>query len=820
MPSGTTYDVSDRPPLSTAEILAAIKQAAPPDCDVFEVHSSLSLLSGLSRRPHRWAFLRAVRSLVREGKTLLFPAFTFSYAGGKAFHLQHSPSETGVLADWVLSLPEARRTPSPMFSFVVIGPKLPLFLQADHRDAWSAESVLSRVEKLGGGALMLGAGWDYLSFLHVVEQRFMVPYREFKVFHAKADLGQGPVDPAMQVYVRRRDIRTELDFAAGGRAAEEAGLVKTALLGEGEVKFVSLRHIARLCQERMGTNPFFLLKNGQQTAMDIAQVTQRTQQPVFRIALLSAENPDYLIEALKKQIAATIPTRSIAFYPSQYGNFYSDLTLDDSPLRTFNPHLTIIADTFESLSGCSGQYAIDEETFHLRLNRWHAAVAGWAEASENQVAVFRPMWATASGTFSGEENSARLATILAQNEGIFIDTPSLAAQSAIPLRDPRSWYLARTPWSPQFAKVLAEYLTGIVLDRCGLSVRLIVVDLDNTLWGGVATDDGLEGLALGGDFPGNAFRDFQLLLKSLVQRGIGLAIASKNDRHVALDILDRHPEMVLRREDFADEEIHWEAKTDSVVRLAKRMHLSLSSVMFLDDNPVEREAVRRNLPEVVVPELGNDPVRYCEIVSRIPQLASAGLTSSDRQRGNAFRQLKAVEDARRVAVDSQAFISDLAVTLRFALLNDGNLSRAGQLMTKTNQFNTTLKRYSAADLKALVQQGHQVIVLEIADKFNPPEIMGVAVLQQAVLDTVVLSCRAFGKGVETALFQALAAALFRQSGLYLRVCFTPTDKNHVVISALEALHFTPHNDIWLAGTKSLSLPVSPVKITGLEEIFQ
>ncbi|BCQ37390.1 MULTISPECIES: HAD-IIIC family phosphatase [Erwinia] len=820
----------EREILTTREILFAIHKVLDADCDVIEVHSSIPTLSGLKRGTAKWSFLRAIRELVRQGKTLLFPAFTFSYSAGKEFNIHHSPSETGVLADWVLSLPEARRTPNPIFSFVVIGPKSPLFLNADHHDAYGPRSVFAVLEEQNAGALMLGAAWDYLSFLHKMEQQHAVPYREFKTFNILADFGNGPVDPDMRVYVRRRDINTELNFAAAGLTAEAEGVVTSFALGQGEIKFVWLRTIVNICNREMAASPFFLLQEGNRVAADIANLELQQQQQPFRVALLSAENPDYLVEALKKQLAIAAPSRRFVFYANHYGNFYQDLTLNDSSLRDFKPNLTIIADTLESISGKAGRYALDEESHHSRLQRWHSAVSSWMATSDHQVVVFKPVWSISAPADEGvgasstrydaqvEELAAQLSAELRQRGGILIDTATLAAEAASPLRDPRTWYLARTPWSPQFARAAANRIAGLILDRCGLSVRLIVVDLDNTLWGGVATDDGIEGVALGGDYPGNAHRDFQLLLKSLSQCGIGLAVASKNDADVAWEIIDRHPEMVLQRDDFVDDEIHWQPKADSIQRIASRLNLGLSNIMFLDDNPIEREAVRRTLPQVIVPELGNEPALYCEVLIKTPGLNRALITENDRHRVQSFKQLKTVATARSSASDAFSFIKELNVTLTFSALSSGNSSRAEQLMTKTNQFNTTIKRYSALDLKSLQDRGYTVTVLEVTDKYNPQEIMGVLVMKDEVVDSIVISCRAFGKGIEQAIFHVLTKQTFERFARALRVEFIKTSKNHIVADILSGLKFTEQDGSWTASADSISVAIPAVTLSGLEEL--
>lgn len=819
--------------LRAEDILASIRAIVADDCDVLEVHSSISALAGLRHAPRKWSFLKAIKTLVSEGKTLLFPAFTFSYTRGAGFELNGSPSETGILADWVLELHGAQRTPNPIFSFVVIGPKATQFLAADHRDAYGDASVLGLLRTCRAGALMLGASWNYLSYLHHMEQAMQVPYREYKTFHAPADLGQGPIDPKLKVFVRRSDVTTEPDFAAAGRAAEREGLVRRTGLGCSFAKFLRISHVTEICEREMATNPCFLLKDSGRVMRDINNLQLRAQQPAFRVALLGTENLDGLNHFLDMILAEAAPSRRFEIYSPDYGGMFREVEVAGSELEAFAPSATIFADTMDSICGTANAWQLAPDVVLQRFERWFSTVTNWIDRSEGTVILLRPIWAATplSGDHTHLERRALkakidaliadLAEVLADHGGVLIEPGPLAAANAVTVADPGAWYVGRIPFSNGFSEVLSRRICGALLDLAGLTTRLIVVDMDNTIWGGVIGDDGVDGIALAGDFPGNAYREFQLALKSLLQRGVALAISSKNDEETVFAALDKHPDMVLRRADFVDHEIHWEPKANSISRIIERLNLSPHNVMFLDDNPTERAAVRKALPHVVVPELGNDPVRYCAVLENLPQLNGIRVTESDLKRVQSFHQMKAVSVSRSQATDHDAFIRELDVNVAIAPLTEGTAARAAQLMAKTNQFNSSVRRYDADALAGLQKDGNRVGVIQVSDRFSPPEIMGVMVLKQSgqELDSLVMSCRALGKGVETALIGHIAQNAWDRLARPLKVDFVETARNGIVKTLLETLHFNPSDDGWIASPETVSSALPEVTITGLEEHF-
>jgi FkbH-like protein len=350
--------------------------------------------------------------------------------------------------------------------------------------------------------------------------------------------------------------------------------------------------------------------------------------------------------------------------------------------------------------------------------------------------------------------------------------------------DPRLWLTARVAWTERVHLGLArEYLRFISPYR-GLTRKCIVLDLDNTLWGGVVGEDGIEGIQLGADAPGNAFVAFQRELERLWHRGILLAVCSKNNLDDAMPVFERHPAMVLKREHIAAQRINWQPKSANIRELAAELNIGLDSLVFLDDNPVERAAVRAELPDVLVPELPTDPSQYRAALLELLVFDSLALTTEDRQRGKLY-----AEQAQRREFEASVqgasiadYLAGLNMLVEIEPVNAATLPRVAQLTNKTNQFNLTTRRYSEADIVAMREGGSAVLGMRVTDRFGDNGLVGVAILGPAsdgarAVDTLLLSCRVMGRGVETALLAYLAEQTRRDGATVLRGEFIPTAKN-------------------------------------------
>jgi FkbH-like protein len=390
-----------------------------------------------------------------------------------------------------------------------------------------------------------------------------------------------------------------------------------------------------------------------------------------------------------------------------------------------------------------------------------------------------------SATAAIDEFNAQLRKLAAGNQRIkIIDFAGFVAQHGQQtLGDDRLWHLGRMRLGRaglgHLATLYVRYLSALMLPRR----KCLVLDLDNTLWGGVLGEDGVEGIAIGQEGIGLAFREFQFALKALAQRGVLLAVASKNNLSDAVEVLDHHPEMVLRRKDFACLEIHWNSKAESIVRIAQQLNLGLESLAFWDDEPREREVVRNQYPAVLVPEVPSDPSSYAKAVLCLDCFDVLTLTDEDRRRGEMYR-----EESDRLqwlsaapTADLGEFYRSLKTTVAIEQPDGYTVPRFAQLTHRTNQFNFTTRRYSEGEIRAqLADPSHGGYVISLEDRFGKLGVIGAAMVVRQhdiwQLDTFLMSCRALGRGAEDAFLATIVADAAR-AGAVLRGEFIPTKKN-------------------------------------------
>ncbi len=364
--------------------------------------------------------------------------------------------------------------------------------------------------------------------------------------------------------------------------------------------------------------------------------------------------------------------------------------------------------------------------------------------------------------------------------------------------DDRGWYMAKMPYAPEALPWLARHTAAVLAARLGLSRRCLVLDLDNTLWGGVIGDDGLEGITLGGGADGEAYVDFQIALKELKSRGILLAVCSKNDEAVARAPFREHPEMVLREEDIAAFVANWEPKSANIAALAASLDLGLDSFVFLDDNPYERAEVRRALPQVDVPILPEDPTGFRHAIEDYPYFEPAAFTEADRARAEQYRARARAVELQSAAGSIEDYQAGLDMRAQIGRIDAVNMARVVQLLNKTNQFNLTTRRRNRAELEAfLAAPGTHGLWMRLADRFADHGLIAVALAaeQEAPegrvlgIDTLLMSCRVLGRGVEARLVAALARIAAEAGCVAVEGVYLPTERNAMVAGLYPQLGF-------------------------------
>jgi FkbH-like protein len=356
--------------------------------------------------------------------------------------------------------------------------------------------------------------------------------------------------------------------------------------------------------------------------------------------------------------------------------------------------------------------------------------------------------------------------------------------AARPARDSKFWYTIKSPFTEQVFKAAAADVKAALRANRGMSRKLLILDLDDTMWGGIVGDQGWEGLRLGGhDSVGEAYADFQRAAKSLARRGVALAVVSKNDEEVALAAIDQHPEMLIRRGDLAGWRINWNDKAANIAELVGELNLGLDAAVFIDDNPAERGRVREALPQVLVPEMPAHAAGYADVLRQLDCFDQANLTAEDRGRNEMY----AVERARRQSVgvfsSQEDWLKSLDIQVSAAPLGEGNIKRVVQLLNKTNQMNMSTRRLTQAELESWLrtEAGRGLIALNVADRFGDLGLTGIVSWQRAGDDLelvdFVLSCRAMGRGVERTMAHLAVEAARSDGRRNVRARHIRTERN-------------------------------------------
>ena len=360
--------------------------------------------------------------------------------------------------------------------------------------------------------------------------------------------------------------------------------------------------------------------------------------------------------------------------------------------------------------------------------------------------------------------------------------------------DEAKWLSIRMPFrADALAHLAAEYMR-VLLPLAGRVSKALAVDLDNTLWGGIVGEDGPDGIKLGPDYPGNAFVEFQRALLDLHQRGVILAVCSKNNPGDALEVLSRHPAMLLRPHHFAATRINWNNKAQNLSEIAAELNIDTSALAFVDDDPKERGEIRALMPEVRVIDLPTDPAGYAFALRSAPVFERLAVSAEDKLRGAHYLAERKRVEMKTSSASLEDYYRSLGIKVEFREAGAAALARVTQLTQKTNQFNLTTKRYGEQQIAGFAaQESCKVYALSASDRLGEYGLVGVAIVSQEAetceLDTFLMSCRAMGRGIETAFLAHIAAECARRGARRLRGWFLPTAKNVPASGFYPSHHF-------------------------------
>lgn len=347
------------------------------------------------------------------------------------------------------------------------------------------------------------------------------------------------------------------------------------------------------------------------------------------------------------------------------------------------------------------------------------------------------------------------------------------------LLDWKFYFLSQMGLNPRLANDFKGWFSK-KLDQIALKrKKCLVLDLDNTLWGGVLGEEGIDGIKIGGDYPGKAFLYFQEALLELSKNGVILTICSKNNEQDVMEAWVKNPFVVLKKEHFAAYRINWQDKANNIKELAEELNLGLDSFVFVDDNPTERELIRQLLPMVSVPDFPSQPYELPMFFKSLVEdyFKVYAITDEDRKKTEQYKANARRSESQKQFADFDAFLKSLAMRLTIETANEFNIPRIAQMTQKTNQFNLTTKRYTDADIKSMLSCGGKVYCVAVADRFGDSGITGCIIVNDDEIDSFLLSCRVLGKGVEVAFMKQILQILKDEGIERIKAKYMPTAKN-------------------------------------------
>lgn len=536
----------------------------------------------------------------------------------------------------------------------------------------------------------------------------------------------------------------------------------------------------------------------------------------IRIALLASHSVEHLLPATR--VAALARGMLANLYVAPYGQYRQVIHKEDLYLKEFSPQFILFAFDLKDMPISLPFTATQSDVLQAVTRRVEEIRALWSKAAKSFGATiiqqtFLNLDEPVFGSFERLVPASRLAIFLqlqaaiadaARQEGVLLldmDQCANLCGGINKLHDRSRWYQARQLVSPEASVIWGDMLARVIAAASGLSRKCLIVDLDNTLWGGVVGDDGPENLRIGAGSPdGEAFYIFQDYIKQLVERGIVLAVCSKNDSHV-VETAFALSTMGLSRQDVAAFVVNWNNKADNIRQIAEMLRLGLDAMVFVDDNPAERDIVRRELPQVAVPELMDDPADYPRILAASGWFEASAFTEDDATRSRNYYHDTSHTQAHENATDLEAYLCDLRMVLTAGRMTEADAPRVLQLLNKTNQFNLTTRRYTASELQALATlPDTRIWTFRLADRFSNHGLISVVILTSPENDIEnkniicihdwIMSCRVLGRGVEDVVSTIIEDSIPREKFSYIYGEYKKTLKNGMVSELYGDLGFS------------------------------
>ena len=520
----------------------------------------------------------------------------------------------------------------------------------------------------------------------------------------------------------------------------------------------------------------------------------------FRLAILRSFTVEPVVPLLRA--AAFCLGMDLTVHLGDFNAYVQEILDSEGPLYRFAPDVVILAvrtgdvasdlwRDYADLSADAGEHSVQRVS--SSFEQWMHAFRERSQAALIVHTLEQPIQPPL-GILDGQRETSLSDLLHRINQhirrcaqgmhGVYVlDYDALVARHGrLRWHDERKWLLARLPIATDQLIHLPREWLRFLAPLTGKTAKALVVDLDNTLWGGIIGEDGVNGIKLSAEYPGAAYQALQRAMLDLTRKGILLAVCSKNNPDDAMEVLEKHSGMLLRPKDFAAMRISWNDKIQGLREIAAELNIGLDSLAFLDDNPFEREQVRGTLSEVAVIDLPDDPLLYAATVRDHPAFERLTLSAEDQLRTAFYSEQRARSQIERSFKSKEDFYRDLEQVAEIAPVSEETLARISQLTQKTNQFNVTTKRYGEQQIAELAARpGWQVLSIRVRDRFGDHGLVGVAITHDEAaiceIDTFLLSCRVIGRTVETALLSHLAHSATCRGCKRLTGWFLPTKKN-------------------------------------------
>jgi FkbH-like protein len=541
-----------------------------------------------------------------------------------------------------------------------------------------------------------------------------------------------------------------------------------------------------------------------------------------RVAILSS----FTINGLEEALAVKCAERKIecATYVSPYRQYNQDILSSTSNLYDFSPQLTflfidtrsILSSIFYSpysVSPSERKQHVDNSVRELvnLVKKFRATSTSKLILANFHAPVYTPYGICEAKTEYGlremvSDLNVKLSHALRDEHSTYILNfdAFVAKYGEVNVFDYRQFLYGDIKVSLNYIPYLAEEMMGYIKAELGMNRKCIVLDLDNTLWGGIVGEDGFEGIELSTHYPGTSFIEFQKIILALHERGVILAINSRNNEDEALKVIREHPYMVLREHNFASIKINWNDKISNMKAIADELNIGLDSLVYFDDDPINREVMSKALPEVMTISLPQDPALYAPSLMDLNDFSTLAITEEDKKRGQMYIEERKRSQLEKSVGNLDDFLSQLNIRINIKKADPFTIPRIAQLVQKTNQFNLTTIRFQEEEILKFYKDKNMLVgCAQTADKFGDNGITGVFIIEKNpersewTIKEFLLSCRVMGRRIENGIMHFILSEAKKEGIKKVKGKYIPTKKNKPCEEFLPSSGFKKEGDEWV-----------------------